>query len=433
MGKEKLKILYIGGRVFPTPTANAINSINVIEELLNNGHTVTYIAVNQDEKVTEKLLGRVDVYNIKNSTYGSLLNKSKESDLEGRERLKLFFYTFLRKITNVMNVFKYPDVEPKQSKEIFKLANKLYNNTKFDAVIGVFRPFSGISSAIMMKQAYPEIISIAYYLDLLRSSSKPFLMPKFLYKYLSKYGEIRRLSKLDRILLPKKGKSIYSEKAYQGIANKIVYVDFPVFKISDNLSRNTPFDDNNGINFVFAGTLNKDYRNPELTLKILESLSHQIDNFTLHIYGRGNCGYIINNYTSKFNIKLHGMVSHNEILHALDQADFLVNISNKMDNMVPSKIFELFSTGKPIINFVSNKNDASFEYFQKYPSVCFINEWDDFNDNLSSLINFILKEKNKRYDLLKIKEHYTENTPEFTVNILEESIKDLNSINIRGK
>lgn len=433
MEREKLRILYIGGRVFPTPTANAINSINVIEELLNNGHSVTYIAVNQDEKNPDKLLGKVDVYSIRNTKYGSLLNKSKEAGLGRSERLNLLYYSFLRKIMNTLNVLKFPDVEPRQSKEIFKLANELHNNISFDAIIGVFRPFSSISSVIMMKDKYPDLVGTAYYLDLLTGSNKPFLMPKFLYKNLSKYGEIKKLSKLDLILMPIKGKSIYSKKDNQSLTKKIRYVDFPVFKIFNKLSNDYSFNAKNRINFVFAGTLNKEYRSPELTLKILESLSSHITNFTLHIFGRGNCDSIINKYTNKLNIEMHGMVPHDEILNSLNNADFLINISNKMENMVPSKIFELFSTGKPIINFVSNKNDAAFEYFAKYPSVCSINAWNNFDDNLKLLVNFISSEKDKKYDVLKIREHFIENTPEYTARILEENIVSLISNNIRRK
>ena len=43
-----------------------------------------------------------------------------------------------------------------------------------------------------------------------------------------------------------------------------------------------------------------------------------------------------------------------------------MNVGNKCTNQMPSKMLEYLSTGRPIINFYSNK-DSQYEMIEKYP------------------------------------------------------------------
>jgi len=159
-------------------------------------------------------------------------------------------------------------------------------------------------------------------------------------------------------------------------------------------------------------------------LRHLNEISKQVNGITLHIYGRGNCSSIIQKYKkeSSYEIIEHGMVPHAYVVSAMQQADFLINISNSTQNIVPSKIFELFSTGRPILNFISNKSDISNKYFDNYPSVCNILEYETVTKQISYLKMFLLKEKGKFYPVEKLKKSFIENTPEFTGNKIEEYI-----------
>src|SRR5699024_11040684 len=95
-------------------------------------------------------------------------------------------------------------------------------------------------------------------------------------------------------------------------------------------------------------------------------------------------------------------------------SDFLVNISNIYADVVPSKIFELFSLGKPIVNFVKNKNDFSLKYFEAYP-LCFnFYEWEDFGSQVSKLKIFMEINKNRKVNSEILNEIFYKNQPEYT-------------------
>ena len=99
----------------------------------------------------------------------------------------------------------------------------------------------------------------------------------------------------------------------------------------------------------------------------------------------------------------------------------MLNISNKTDNIVPSKIFELCSTCKPIINVVTNANDVSSRYFTLYPKVCFINE---YNNNIEmeakKLMLFLSNNKNDDICYAEIEPLYYNSTPMATTSITKE-------------
>ena len=417
------KILFITDRFLPTPTANTINTQKIINEMRKRGHKITCIAVNQDETDSVVFHNTIPVYSIKSTWYGRLLQLSKENRLGLLGRITLKCLVFIRKIKNALSIYKFPNVDPSQSKDVLKLVDKLYKQEGFDCVIGVFRPFSGVSAAISMKRKYPTLLCGAYYLDLISGSTKPSFVPNNLYKKLCYKGETKTFNELDFILMAKGGESTYSDSKYNRVNAKINYIDFPLFNI-ENGKHSIDYDKSK-INLVYAGTLDKNYRNPIHMLRLVEKASKQINGIVLHLFGRGNCGSIIKEYKDRgsFQIIEHGMVPYEYVKSAMQQADFLINISNSTQNIVPSKIFELFSTGKPILNFVSNKNDISKEYFNKYPAVCLIAEWEDVEKQMSFLKEFIIKEKGNCYPVEGLKEKYLQNTPEFTVNIIEEYLR----------
>lgn len=415
-------ILIVTGNFFPEVSANGINVSNIGNELLKRGHNVTYISIAQNNLDKYDYMGS-DVYPIKSTKFAKFSNLKKEGKLGFWGNFYFFNLIILRKFKSILNIIRFPNVEPHQSKEALKVAEKLYHQEKFNCIIGVFRPFSSVSVAISMKQKHPEILSIAYYLDLINGATKPSFVPNIFYKKLCYKGEVKAFSKLDYILMAKGGKNIYSNSNYNSVNNKIHYVDFPLFNFNYN-NGVTKFDKSK-INFVYAGTLSKEYRNPNVMLKILQKTSEYINGIVLHIYGRGDCNSIINKYKliNSYTIIEYGVVPHDQVVSSMQEADFLINISNSKKNIMPSKIFEMFSTGKPIINFISNKNDITIPYFNKYPSVFNFNEWGICKEDLKLLINYIMREKGNQYSFFDIKSKYIENTPEYNVDILEKYIK----------
>ena len=118
----------------------------------------------------------------------------------------------------------------------------------------------------------------------------------------------------------------------------------------------------------------------------------------------------------------HGLVSREKADKALLEADCLVNISNEYSSIVPSKIFELFAIGKPIINILNRNDDGSKLFFDKYPlnyNIRFNND-EELRKCTDELIDFIRLNIGKTIDYESLKERYYECTPQYmTMQIIK--------------
>lgn len=404
----------------PTPTANAIISTNVANELRKKGHQVTYIAVNQN--IQPSGVDRECIHPVRSTSFGSVLTKKNEVGLSKGEKLMWLFLKIIRKIQNFIYIFKYPDVDPGQSQAVYKLAYKLHLEEKYDAVIGVFRPFSCVSAVVKMKKAFPGVAYGAHYLDIISQSKKPMFMPFFLFRKMLFQGEKKAFKHLDFVLLPESAKERYSSHDFSMYADRFEYCGFPSFIPMKGTGSKKPEASNGETQIVYAGILSSVYRNPEYIMRVLSEVSSRSPGISLHIYGRGDCGEILKHYASKIDMHLHGMVEQRVVMEAYSNADFVLNISNTDTEMVPSKIFELFSTGKPIINIVKNPEDPSTSFWDKYPSVCKVNEWEDIDLQTEKVENFITRERGAYYNPEAFSNEFIEYTPKFVAEVIERRI-----------
>ena len=163
---------------------------------------------------------------------------------------------------------------------------------------------------------------------------------------------------------------------------------------------------------VYAGALNKEIRNPEYALSVLRNVS-RID---LYLYQAGDCNDIIDRYASS-HIKVNGLLQRDQYVDLIcNKADILVNIGNNSKLQAPSKLLELLSTGKPILNFYYYK-DSQYEMIEKYPlglnvgrdDECVVRKIQDFCDNM----------KGRSMDIDMIKNIFPENSIENQLNKLD--------------
>ena len=147
----------------------------------------------------------------------------------------------------------------------------------------------------------------------------------------------------------------------------------------------------------------------------------------LKFYGGGDCYDVIEAFCPRKNliINVFGKVPKAEIQKEMELADFLINITNSYKAIVPSKIFELFATCKPIVNVISNQDDGSLSYFEKYPLVySIIAEEKSFDKEIEDLKDFICICKGARADFSEVKSLYYANTPQFVCERIVEWIQE---------
>lgn len=164
---------------------------------------------------------------------------------------------------------------------------------------------------------------------------------------------------------------------------------------------------------IFAGTLYKDIRNPEYML----SLISQINNLSIDLYVFGHtCDSIIKQYESD-RIRMRSATGKTRYEQMIcNEYDILVNIGNAVSNQLPSKMYELLSTGRPIINFYQIK-DIQYDLIERYPLG--INLGKNDVNALIKLDAFCKEMKGKQLEFSEIEALFPENSLKEQVGVLE--------------
>ena len=141
---------------------------------------------------------------------------------------------------------------------------------------------------------------------------------------------------------------------------------------------------------VYAGSLSAQIRPPEYVLSLLGALYQKKVRYKACFYSRG-CSEVVRDYSDKTasQIEWKDYVSPDELLSIYHDAHFLLNIGNLAEDVLPSKLIQYISTGKPIIHISFSQKDACLPYLERYENCVIINTEEPFEENVSKLTSFL--------------------------------------------
>lgn len=174
---------------------------------------------------------------------------------------------------------------------------------------------------------------------------------------------------------------------------------------------------------MFVGSIYGGIRDPEYTIRLFEKLGKQ-ENVELQFIGVKTEDLPVK--LRLLGVKCQGKIPVEEAFAKMQQADFLVNIGNSVENQVPSKIFDYISTGKPIINICKSRKCPSLVYLERYP-LC-LNLYEEasiFEKQVVILKEFINSQKVEKLDFEYIEKLYKECTPIYCANFIYEKFKEM--------
>ena len=124
-----------------------------------------------------------------------------------------------------------------------------------------------------------------------------------------------------------------------------------------------------GVRCVFCGSLYPDIRTPDFALRLFAALN--LPEVTLVMAGGGWEPFARQAAEARRalgdRLVLPGVVPAAQARTLLENADVLLSLGNTVDNQMPSKIFEYFGLGKPILHLAVSEQDPVLPYLQRYP------------------------------------------------------------------
>lgn len=424
-----MKILFAVGYLSRYPFANNNIEIALADRLAQMGHTCHICGFStdlcgQETRPSGVVLSRNNVYPI----FERALIKLEQfvtADSTGADRAALAKKFALRHpiaAVLVMLAHKetmYPNIERKYGNYVTKYAQR-YN---MDAVICFCYPFplaQGVTdSACTLPMLY-------YQFD-----------PHGLHECLPNETQAERIA-LECGIMQRAGYTIttaalleqyQNHAAYQPLCNKMRVLDFPTFakKAVANCAPAFEFKKEH-INVLYCGTIDDDFRNPTYFLEACIPLFAQLPQLRLYFLGN-MLSETLTRYAAQYpeHIIVHPVVESDVAAKTIAESDILLNLGNAITNMMPSKIFDYFATGKPIINLQKIEHCPAHPYFAQYPLQLTLDEFagDAPNTHSAMLRTFLEESQGKQLPFETLLPLYHTASPEYVAAELERMIKEL--------
>ena len=127
--------------------------------------------------------------------------------------------------------------------------------------------------------------------------------------------------------------------------------------------------EHDNIQCVFCGSLHPGMREPGFALALFRALHD--DAVTLTMAGGGWQYFAADAAQTKAvlgeQFEQLGPVPAETARTMQAQADVLLNLGNAVDNQLPSKLFDYFAAGKPVLHLCVIENDPALPYLARYP------------------------------------------------------------------
>jgi hypothetical protein len=390
-----LRILIITHSFYPANEPRAFRWSSISKNLELIGHNIDILTISASKSLinsnfnNEKSIIRVTdpinsvaVFNRKNSNYRTSAFKKQ--------------FKFLLK--KLFEYLKWPDYAFCWIIPAYIAGKNLFKKYNYDAVISVSNPFSSHIVAYLLLKNNKDIKWVCDYGD---PFSFEYSYPSNnlkIYKKLNHYIEKKIILRSKKITVTNEAViSLYKRNFnLTNINYKVIPPIINTLK-SDPQTTLTNFSFNqNTINLVYSGVLYSSLRNPLFLLKLVHDIQGKLPGkkINLHFFGNlGDCNEIFNKYINYVNdwLFLHGNIQQNILHNYLLKASFLVNIGNKSNHQLPSKIFEYITTCIPIINIVYSEKDLTIDILKKYNASCLlINNFSINESDRNKILNFIV-------------------------------------------
>lgn len=355
----KKNLVMIAGTCYPIASATGSLALKCAQ-YLKNEYDISIISV---RKNGEKSLKRADVDGVTIHMLGRFrldwLYKHKKLAATSRGFKKSFLNAsvFLARLCGRFDsLFFHMDNMWWFKKAAYKQLEHLNRERKIDTIISFCLPIESHLAAMKYREQHRDTMWVSYWADDFAVK----LNKKNLFYSMASMQRLESnvLRKSDVVLSTEELTEIL--RSYQAVDT--IY-SIPYVIDQSILYRSCKQKAGGHITGVFMGNLYNKIRNPEYMLKVFSDSA--LKDVALQMYIGGNCDHIVEKYAAESpNIRFHGFIAKDQLEHVLQEADFLINIDNLNCTGKPSKLYELISYRKPILNFGHSDDCGELE---KYP------------------------------------------------------------------
>lgn len=405
-----MKVLFVVSSFYPTADANTVVAFPYIEKLKEKYDIDIMAFMGNDNLPLSEKMYDMNVYRYTENN-SKLFRIIENNALKIKDNRKDFVHALWKIICRLL--FPLLLFVPKFKNTRYALLNRLLKKNDYYAIVTVKCDFE---NPCMISKFFKKIKrkGTKFYQMVEDPWSEYIGIEKFENKEIIKQTEEFLYKHTDKIFIYK----VISDNPndiVNAFSEKIINIDFPNLKVSDDTSKRKSLLPGK-TNIVFSGSIQDlEVRNPEYFFKMISEYNGDKLHFHIVVYrwDEENKKLYDMYLRDNENVSFYYHVSSEESEAMINNADVLVNLGNLCTNQVPSKVYNYIGSCRPIINICQLENDTSYNILKDYPCFLNINETkDDVDVSLKKLIDFSEKNKDLIIDSKLIKSIYKKNLPE---------------------
>lgn len=284
------------------------------------------------------------------------MNRALENGVRGGSPVPLRLLRLARHPDAVSAAFRQLVLHaPRRTVQTRRRIEALHAATPFDVVCAVCAPYR---SAFALETARIDAKKVLWQLDPYASNRE----------YTAPGGYAREGQLLDAMtaaFITPQAEGDYAPGAPLAAWQRKVHVlGFPALLPAQSAPQ-----PHSGVQCVFCGSLHPGLRPPDAALALFCALNDP--DLTLTMAGPGWQHFAAPAAEAEAVLGERfcrpGPLSPAEARTLLEQADILLNLGNREDNQMPSKLFEYFGTGLPVLHLCQSPTDPTLPYLAQYP------------------------------------------------------------------
>lgn len=417
-----MKIIFLTSSYYPFFSAIGRCINNVVDELKKENEVIVIsnMTTNNLDKAVDYEGHKIVRVRTKSMISRDKLLSQKNNNIIVKLRKKAKLY-YLRVQGYLNAILSTQTIEKPLIKEYFD-ALSCFNN--IDLIIPTCYPFEAVMAAQKYKDKINSKVQIIPFLFDKFADSPTLHRNKYNQKVKYKYNLL-----LEEQMIKSSNRVLYVDswiqkmkKYFSQYDEKLIHVEHPL--IIDHFTGIATGDeaDNDGyINVTYTGVLDKAVRPPTITLNIISKIIEKNNKFRFHFYVLGNAVDEVNYIAKKYpeNIINHGQVESNFAFLKIKQSDILLSIGNTDTTLIPSKIFEYMSSGKPIIHFYHSDDDRVISMLKDYElGFCIKQNKEISNSEILSLMDFCISNKTNNKSFEEVQRIFYKASPQYISNII---------------
>lgn len=374
----------------------------------------------------KKILFLVRGYYPNNSASGNLL-KPLVDELSKNNQICVISLSNEKNKTQVNSNLVIETLEYPKSKFISSKINgiksRIINNYFNESIFSVFYDYlSRVDDSQydeIIAVTYEEMIALSKSKNISKSKKSIFMLEKFFYNNNRKFF-INKQTALEKELLQRINITYALPVAQTWLNIKYPDIEYIGLEHPMIVDRTSNFVNNSEVPILlYGGGIDRFQRNPLKIIEFLNNVNSLID-FKVDFYSYGNMENQLKLLDKKYVFfNNNNALKIEEFKKRILGSNILLSIGNMESDIVPSKIFDYISTGKPVIHFSFHENDPYQKYLKEYPSLIILVDDNFINEkNLNLVKKFIesCRNSNQCLDFHEIKKHFIECTPAYVAN-----------------